>query len=51
MKKQRLSRQKLTEREALEKIGHLSMQLQTEKENLMINYYPNRNHKVYFNRR
>jgi hypothetical protein len=42
MRKQRLSLKKLSEQEALEKISHLSMQLQTEKENLQINYYPNR---------
>lgn len=42
MKKLRLSRKKISEDEALQKISHLSMQLQTEKENLTVNYYPNR---------
>lgn len=42
MKKPRLSRKKLSQDEALQKISHLSMELQTEKENLTINYYPNR---------
>ena len=43
---QRLSRKKLSEEEALEKMANLYMQLQNEQEALMINYYPNR-HKPF----